>query len=220
MIRWIGNLEVQQRTKDGMFNATALLKQWNDYVENGDSELPSYCKKKELKDFFDNKNTEEFIDALVKEENLNRDNSPYLASRGKNGGTWMHPFLFAKFAMWLNPAIEVRVIRFVRDKMIEYRNEAGDAYKELGAAVSKIVDKSFMPVAMSNISKGINYVVFGDHYSLIRNDKGDEGMQRELFAMERKVADLINDGFIKSYDNAMNYLRMKWKEKYTPTLLQ
>ena len=38
MIRWIGNLEVQQRTKDGMFNATALLKQWNDYVENGDSE--------------------------------------------------------------------------------------------------------------------------------------------------------------------------------------
>jgi hypothetical protein len=182
--------------------------------------LPSYCKKKELKDFFDNKNTEEFIDALVKEENLNRDNSPYLASRGKNGGTWMHPFLFAKFAMWLNPAIEVRVIRFVRDKMIEYRNEAGDAYKELGAAVSKIVDKSFMPVAISNISKGINYVVFGDHYSLIRNDKGDEGMQRELFAMERKVADLINDGFIKSYDNAMNYLRMKWKEKYTPTLLQ
>ena len=132
----------------------------------------------------------------------------------------MHPFLFVKFAMWLNPRFEVKVIKFVYDQMIKYRNEAGDAYKELGAAVSKIVDKSFMPVAMSNISKGINYVVFGDHYSLIRNDKGDEGMQRELFAMERKVADLINDGFIKSYDNAMNYLRMKWKEKYTPTLLQ
>ena len=210
MIRWIGNLEVQQRTKDGMFNATALLKQWNE--SSGD--------KKEVTKFFENENTKAFIPALMEEEKLNTQNSAYLKSRGKNGGTWMHPFLFVKFAMWLNPRFEVKVIKFVYDEMIKYRNEAGDAYKELGAAVSKIVDKSFMPVAMSNISKGINYVVFGDHYSLIRNDKGDEGMQRELFAMERKVADLINDGFIKSYDNAMNYLRMKWKEKYTPTLLQ
>ena len=34
MIRKMGNFEVIQRTKDGFFNATALLKQWNNTVEN------------------------------------------------------------------------------------------------------------------------------------------------------------------------------------------
>ena len=132
----------------------------------------------------------------------------------------MHPFLFMDFAMWLNPYFKVKVIKFIYDEMIKFRNEAGDAYKELGVAVSKVVDSSFMPVAMSNISKGINYIVFGDHYTMIRNDKGDESMQRDLLTMERKVADLINDGFLRTYDNVMSYLRMKWKEKYTPAILQ
>ena len=31
MIRTMGNFNVTQRTKDGFFNATELLKQWNGY---------------------------------------------------------------------------------------------------------------------------------------------------------------------------------------------
>ncbi len=31
MIRPMGNFNVIQRTKDGMFNATDLLKQWNSF---------------------------------------------------------------------------------------------------------------------------------------------------------------------------------------------
>ena len=34
MIRKMGNFEVIQRTKDGFFNATALLKQWNNSIDN------------------------------------------------------------------------------------------------------------------------------------------------------------------------------------------
>lgn len=33
MIRPMGQFKVEQRTKDAFFNATALLKQWNDMVE-------------------------------------------------------------------------------------------------------------------------------------------------------------------------------------------
>lgn len=40
----------------------------------------------------------------------------------------MHPILFVKFAMWLNPRFEVQVIKFVYDQMLKYRNDAGDAY--------------------------------------------------------------------------------------------
>lgn len=209
MVRPMGQFSVTQRTKDGMFNATALLKQWNE--SNG--------MKKELKDYLENKATQEFTAALISEENLHGGNSPYVKSKARadrGGGTWMHPLMFIDFAMWLNPAFKVKVLKFVYDQMIKYRNDAGDAYKELGAAMATIVNKQFMATAMANTSRGINFIVFGDHYTAIRNDKGTEELQRELFELERKVADLINDGFITEYEQVINYLRKKWKEKYTP----
>ncbi len=218
ILRPMGQFQVQQRTKDGMFNATALLKQWNNYVENLNTQNSGYYKRKDLDDFFATKNNKEFISALIEEENLNGENSAYLASRGKNGGTWMHPILFVKFAMWLNPQFEVKVIKFVYDEMIKYRNEAGDAYKELSAAIYTIVDKSQMPSRMAEVSKGINYVVFGEHRNMIRNDKGTEQDQRKLYEMERKVASLINDGFLKDHGQVMNYLRKKYQERTTPAV--
>lgn len=210
MIRPMGQFKVEQRTRDAMFNATMLLRQWNE--ANGD--------KKELKDFFRNESTKSFIDALIAEENLNGEKSPYLSARGKNGGTWMHPYLFVKFAMWLNPRFEVKVIKFVYDQMIEYRNEAGNAYRELGSAVSKIVSKDFMASAMSKIAEGMNYCVFGKHETLIRNQHGEEKKMRELFQFERKVADLINEGFLKSFEKTMAYLRKMWAKMQAPKLLE
>ena len=220
IIRPMGQFQVQQRTKDGMFNATALVKEWNDYVENLHGENSAYVKK-ELKKFFENDNTKSFISALIEEENLNGENSAYVKSRAREdrgGGTWMHPILFVKFAMWLNPRFEVKVIKFVYDQMIKYRNEAGDAYKELSAAIYNIVDKSQMPAMMAQISKGINFVVFGEHRNMIRNDKGTEQDQRKLYEMERKVAALINDGFLTDHGQVMNYLRKKYQERTTPAV--
>lgn len=68
----MGEFVVEQRTKDTYFNATDLLKAWN---ENTGS-------RKEVKDYLSNQSTKEFIKALVEEENLNGDKSPYLATRG------------------------------------------------------------------------------------------------------------------------------------------
>ena len=206
MTRKMGNFSVIQRTKDGMFNATDLLRQWN----------TSSGEKKEIYKFFDNENTRQFVEALILEENLNTQNSAYLKSRGKNGGTWMHPILFIKFAMWLNPRFEVQVIKFVSDEMIRYRNEAGDAYKELSSAVMKIVPKDFMPQAMHKIGEALNWIIFNAHEKMLRNKHGDESKMRELCQLERKVADLINDGFITRYDNLINYLRNQYDKRCYP----
>ena len=199
--RPMGAFDVEQRTKDGMFNATNLLRQWNE----------STGEKKEVTKFFENDNTKEFISALISEEKLDTQNSAYVKSKARldrGGGTWMHPILFIKFAMWLNPRFEVQVIKFVYDQMIRYRNDAGDAYKD------------FMPVAISRVSKGINCIVFGKHQPAIRNEKGEESLQLELFELERKLADLINDGFIKSYDSLINYMLKKYNDKYTPSIFK
>lgn len=207
----MGCFSVEQRTKDGMFNATALLKQWNE----------SAGEKKEIKKFFENQNTKEFISALIEEENLNGEKSAYLTSRGKyNGGTWMHPILFVKFAMWLNPRFEVKVIKFIYDQMIAYRNEAGDAYRELSVAVAKIVAPNFMASAMRQTAEAINWCVFNQHETAIRNKHGEEGKMRQLFELERKVASLIDDGFITKFDDMMEYLRNQWRKVNVPRVFQ
>lgn len=212
LTRKMGEFDVLQRTKDGMFNATALIKQWNIHSK----------QSKEVTKFFENENTKEFINALISEENLHTQNSAYVkskASRGLNAGTWMHPYLFVKFAMWLNPSFEVKVIKFVYDELVKYRNEAGEAYKEMSCAISKIVDKHFIPTAMSDIAKAINYIVFNDHKSQMRNTHAEEEKIRELLELEKDIAKMIHFGFIKSFEELKSHLRLRWCEKWQPKIL-
>ena len=215
MKRPLGMFSVSQRTKDGMFNATDLLRQWNTMVDGENLNHQNFggLKKREMKDFFSNKNTQEFIEALIQEENLHGGNSPYVKSKARSdrgGGTWMHPILFVKFAMWLNPTFEVKVIKFVYDRMLEYRNEAGESYKELSGAMKKIVPSTFMPKAMAKIGEALNWCVFNAHEKELRNKHGDEKKQMELFTFTRKVASLINEGFLRSFDDVLAYLRRQY----------
>lgn len=213
MKRQLDKFVVEQRTKDGYFCLTGLLNNWN--LKMG--------TKKELKDYFDNKATQEFIKALANEENLHGDKSPYVKSKARldrGGGTWGHPLLFIDFAMWLNPVFKVKVLKFVSDQMLAYRDEAGEAYKALSSAVGKIIAPNSMKQQMPQIAKAINWVVFNNHQKEIRNDYGEEQKQKELFEMERQVAMLINDGFLKSKEQVILYLRKKYNEKYVPKCLR
>ncbi len=227
MKRPMGAFFVEQRTKDSMFNATSLLKQWNEYVniENLHTQNSGYVKlsTKDMDDFFANKNVQEFIIALIDEENLNATKCAYVKSRARSdrgGGTWMHPILFVKFAMWLNPRFEVQVIKFVYDQMLKYRNDAGDAYRELASAVAKIVPHKDLSATMKHIAKGLNYIIFDEHQHDMRNQYGDESKMRELFAMEKQIAMLINDGFITNTSNLLKYLRKKYSDRHTPKCLR
>lgn len=219
MIRTIGDYLVVQRTSDGYFDGMELLRQWNSKEEN---------PKRQMSKFLEQEQTKEFIKALVEDEshvanNLHGDNQVFTKIKGritKNGKTpdkvWMNPLLFIEFAMWINPTFKVKVLRFVYDEMIKYRNDAGDAYKELSSSVSKIVPKAFMRDAMKKIAEALNWIIFNNHESMIRN-KGDEEKLRNLFQLERKVSDLIEDGFITDYNSLIGYLRkLYYKEHCLP----
>jgi hypothetical protein len=217
LTRKMGDFNVNQRTSDEMFNATELLKQWNESINAVGR------KGKRIDDFLKIDSTQDFLSAL-KEEILNTEDSRHLdlykSSKGKNGGTWMHPILFIKFAMWINPRFEVKVIKFVYDELIKNRHDAGDNYKLLTIAVSKIVTKPFLPMAIQNIAKAINYVVFNKHESGIRNTQASEESLKQLSSLELKLSELINDGFIKDYDQTMNFLRKQWNNNHQPKLLK
>lgn len=137
-------------------------------------------------------------------------------SRGKNGGTWLHPVMFVKFAMYLSPRFEYHVLKFVADEMIKYRNLAGDSYKELSLAVAKIVPKEFIAAAMKKVAEAINWIIFKEHRVGIRNDFGEEQKQQELFDFQKKVASLIDEGFVNSFEHLMEYLRNSYKRMNLP----
>lgn len=205
--RQMGDFSVHQRTGDGMFNATTLLKQWN--ATSG--------QKKVIAHYFENDATMEFVNVIESKENFKHRNSVYLKSRGKyNGGTWMHPLLFIDFAMWINPSFRYDVLKFVYDQLIQYRIEAGDTYREMTAQIASISKKNEIPANITNAAKAINIIVYGSHERQMRNKHAEEQSMRELVKMQIKVTELIKEGFIKSYDSLLDYLRKTWTEKYQP----
>lgn len=114
LTRKMGEFDVYQRTMDGFFDASSLLKQWN-------TVLPKGAKTKLIYDFLRLDKTEDFIQEITKHEMAKRKESHAGKSlcgdykvvvnvKGKAtkyGRTpdrvWMHPYLFIDFAMWLNP---------------------------------------------------------------------------------------------------------------------
>lgn len=174
MVRYIDTLPVVQRTCDGFFDGSELLRHWNAIEGNS---------RRRMTEFLESPKTKEFLKALADDESQRSktdigENQLLIKVKGrntKNGKTpdkvWMNPLLFIKFAMWINPTFEVKVLRFVYDEMIRYRNDAGDAYKELGNAVGKIVPKKFMKVAMPKVAEAINFIIFNQHEKICETRK-------------------------------------------------
>lgn len=208
MIRPMGDFKVSQRTKDGFFDATALLKQWNG--RSG--------QQKQIVHYTDNESTNEFIKALMLEENFKERNSVLIQTRGKNGGTWMHPLLFIDFAMWINPAFKVKVLKFVYDEMIKFRNLAGDAYPTMCRAVCSILPGDLFQRKIKDLAKSLNIIVYGKHESEMRNKIGDESKIRELYELEMQVAQWINIGLVTNYEQLRSALQRLYYQKH-PVIL-
>lgn len=218
MKRQIGELPIYQRTKDGFFNGNSLLHDWNNTHREQ--------RPKRMDEYLNQKSTIAFMEALLKSESNMRkiassDIQILIKGKSKNiGGTkqaadiWMHPLLFLDFAMWLNPDFKVEVLRFVSDKMLEYRDKAGDAYREMASELQNLVGKDFIHVAIKRVAIGINHVIFGTHYKQVRDDYGTEDKMNELFDLEHKIAFLIKEGFIKDIEEVMSFLRKKYKQIY------
>lgn len=223
MVRYIDNYSVIQRTKDGFFDSNHLLTQWNSVAGN---------TKREMKKFLDNSSTLEFISALKEDlaqsqicDLVDLEVVKYHKGRNTQKGktkdqVWMHPFLFTKFAMWINPRFEVKVIKFVYDEMIRYRNEAGDAYKEMSFQVQTISPAGVpFPDIIRGVSKAVNIVVYGKHERMIRNKVGEESKVRELLELEKDVAKMIKRKFIKNLVELRAFLLQEYRERHEPALL-
>ena len=113
MKRQLGEYNVLQRTKDSYFDINSLVCQWNSVVGN---------KRRRLDDFLNSKNTKEFVSVLSKSlaqgeispmanlEVIKKNKGSNTSNGRSQDEVWVHPFLFIKAAMWVNPTFEVQVI--------------------------------------------------------------------------------------------------------------
>ena len=214
MKRPMGQFEVLQRTSDGFFDGNALLSQWK------------HCNPKckdSVQDFISQSKVQEFLTEL--EKDLGAVSLPHkwgvadLQSikmiRGKmtkNGRTkdqvWMHPYLFIKFAMWINPKFELQVIKFVYDELIKNRHLAGDNYNVLTSAIATLPDSDYKQIATA-----IQWIVFNRTGKNLRQEATQEQL-REISDIEQKVAFSINMGMVKNNMELIELLRKMWYKKY------
>jgi len=187
MKRDLNGIKIRQDSKTGFLNANDLLDAYN--LAGGE--------KKHLHHYLENKSTRETMAAVLDEIQNTRnsgefENGVIKAKRGKNGGTWMHPYLIIDFGMWLSPKFKVTVLRWVYDNLISFRNECGDGFKKVNDALfERKPNRS--PFSYSNEAKMINKIVFG------KPDKGQRNGATEtqlsmLKALQKADVKLIESG--------------------------
>jgi len=128
---------IRQRTKDSYFNATDLIKSYN--MITG--------KRKDVAAFLTLKSTIDFEQVIISKGDtsflVSKDNQKVtkkaieVSKGGRAQGTWMHPYMFIDFAMWLSPEFKYNTIKWVYDNLIKYRIESGDNYNSMNSALNQ-----------------------------------------------------------------------------------
>lgn len=200
MQRDLNGVKVRQDSKTMFFNANDLLDLYNS----------TSGEQKRLQNYLDNQSTKDTESAILREIQNNSKESEFengiiQTKRGKNGGTWMHPYLFIDFGMWLSADFKVTVIKWFYDNLIQLRNEAGDSFKDVNQALFEMYPTS-THFAYANEAKMINKLVFG------KPDKDQRNLATEkqlglLKALQKADIHLIAKGldYYERYEKLKEY---------------
>lgn len=126
MSRKLFNGEVRQKHKTEFLSATDLVKAGNQWrSENGLSNF-------NLSQWLKSQSTKEFVNSL--EAVIGR--KAFTNTRGRNGGVWVHPYLFIDLALAISPTLKVEVYTWLNDHLLKYRDDSGESYKRMTKALS------------------------------------------------------------------------------------
>ena len=124
MKRELFGVEISQQSKTEFFSATELISAGNKWrIANGYSafNLSQYLKSSSFIEF--------------KTEIEKKYGNVMSVGRGRNGQTWVHPLLFIDIALAINSKLKIEVYEWLFDNLIKFRNDSGDSYKQMSAAI-------------------------------------------------------------------------------------
>ena len=198
MQRHFNGKVIRQDSKTSFLNLNDLFHCYLADNPDGSKRLDSYMNLQQTKEFAETireaeleakkQNTKESWELVLP---LTEPVSVIETKRGKNGGTWVHPYLFLDFAMWLNPRFKLWAMSIIEDKLIELRNEAGDKFKEMASALKRI--GAVNPREFAEEAKMINRLVFDGVQSGMRNEATTDQLDL-LNKLQKYNAHLIEKG--------------------------
>ena len=145
---------------------------------------------------------------------LNRMGLACRKGRGADQKWFLNPYLFFAVALEMSPKLYAKVIMWVEDGLLDMRNEAGRSYVRMSSMLYSIVDdKDNFKDYISNVAKGINFVVFNEHEDGRRNRASKEELDM-VVEIERKIAYGVELGAFKTYDDVMKELRKMWTKRW------
>lgn len=206
MLRDLNWIKVRQNHKTWFFNANDLLD-----LHNSTSK-----KKKELWKYMNTTSLKQLKKAIIKDEISNtpkmgdlknEDITTIETKRWRvNWWTWMHPYIFIDFAMWLSADFKVTCIKWLYDHLIKFRDECWDWFKEINKALFE-KKPNLPPFEYSNEAKMINKLVFWSPNKEQRNKATEEQLSL-LKALQKADATLINN-WLDYYDRYEELKNMK-----------
>ncbi|MGF1486088.1 MAG: KilA-N domain-containing protein [Prochloraceae cyanobacterium] len=141
--RNIEGFEVYQRVSDGFINATQICKV--------NQELRG--QRKDPSEWFSNKSSKSMIEKLSVITGI-----PVIKlveqKTGKYGGTWIHPRLAVRFAMWVNDDFSLQVEDWVQEWMATKQNPIHTSTSSTEPTIEEI-ERVFAPLYKLGIKEGL-----------------------------------------------------------------
>lgn len=163
MVRSLFGKEVRQHHNSQMLCANDLASVYREMNPTAPNKVPAQ--------FMDNAATKEYI-AYLEQAMRVPANEVVRTTRGRDGATWMHPYLFVDFAMWLSVEFKHEALRWIHDNLCLLRDTVGDEVKELTAEIKKLgADKPWHYMREIQLIQGL---------AGIRDGKRNEATEAQL----------------------------------------
>jgi len=142
MVRKLFDGHIRQKSKTGFLSANDLILHGNNW------RLVNKLKSFSLNSWKVSKSTKEFIKEMKEQFG-----EVMVTTRGNNGGTWIHPYLFIDLALSISPKLKIEVYGWLYDELLKARNNSGDSYKIMtGALYLNCSNKSTFPKSIKKLA--------------------------------------------------------------------
>lgn len=216
MHRKLSELDVFQRTDNGMYNLTALLEQWN-------NEHPE--KEKRLKDYLRLNSTQELMEEITKShwenspDGQNQEVTITKTVKGrntKNGRTkdivYGNQYLFLDAAIWMNAKYKVEAYDMLLNDPIIERNVIGDRYKDFSACCNLIGCKT--PDDYKNMARCLNCAVLGVNRQSEQRNNLTKDECIKLGRLQDNFISAVENGWITTIKGAKDFFRSEYNKNF------
>ncbi len=205
--RAFADSSVRQLSKSGFFCATDITTIYN-VIRVGQGKA-----EKQMQNYFESSESQEFIASLCNELNLlekaktaqamfasNSLNSLEetkeckvwipadlkTVKRGKNNkGTWLHPYLFIDYAMWLSPDFRAKVVIWAADNLLGLRDQSGNAFKAVNHALDTRFSIGTKYWEYAKVAKFVAMRIIGSENTDQWNDASEEQLSKRTRLLTR-----------------------------------